>query len=175
MSAMTGIWDLRAMMGSASASSCDGTATRTIWQPEAVSSAICCSVALTSAVSVVVIDCTEIGAPPPIFTAPTSIWRVGRRGASGWFGTCGIPSGIAVTSFLSACSRLLDLDRVDDSRVEQQQRQPDEGCHYSVGERHDLHQVHATGITPPEQAVDPRSALLEQQDRDVAAVERQQR
>ena len=36
-----------------------GTATRTIWQPDAVSSAICCSVALTSAVSVVVIDCTD--------------------------------------------------------------------------------------------------------------------
>src|SRR5436309_524700 len=33
MSAMTGICDLRAMSGSASASSCDGTATRTIWQP----------------------------------------------------------------------------------------------------------------------------------------------
>src|SRR6202035_1201932 len=39
MSAITGICDLRAICGSASASSCDGTATRTIWQPEAVSSA----------------------------------------------------------------------------------------------------------------------------------------
>ncbi len=59
MSAMTGICDLRAIAGSASTSSCDGTATRTIWQPAAVSSAICCRVALTSAVRVVVIDCTE--------------------------------------------------------------------------------------------------------------------
>ena len=56
MSAMTGICDLRAMAGSASASSWEGTATRTIWQPAAVSSAICWRVALTSAVSVVVID-----------------------------------------------------------------------------------------------------------------------
>ena len=41
------------MIGSASASSVSGTATRTIWQPDAVSSAICCSVALMSAVFVV--------------------------------------------------------------------------------------------------------------------------
>ncbi len=71
MSAITGIWDFLAMAGSASASSCDGTATRTIWQPEAVSSAICCSVAFTSAVSVVHIDWTLTGAPPPTGTLPT--------------------------------------------------------------------------------------------------------
>ena len=65
MSAMTGIWLCLAISGSASASSCDGQATRTMSQPVAVSSAICWSVALTSAVSVVVIDCTEIGALPP--------------------------------------------------------------------------------------------------------------
>ena len=59
MSAITGICDFLAIAGSASTSSCDGTATRTIWQPDAVSSAICCRVALTSAVSVVVIDCTR--------------------------------------------------------------------------------------------------------------------
>ena len=41
MSAMTGICDLRAMVARASASSCVGQATRTIWQPDAVSSAIC--------------------------------------------------------------------------------------------------------------------------------------
>jgi hypothetical protein len=56
MSAMTGMRDLRAISGSASASSEDGTATRTIWQPAVVSSAICRNVALTSAVRVVVID-----------------------------------------------------------------------------------------------------------------------
>ena len=71
MSAMTGICDLRAMVGSASASSWLGTATRTISQPAAVSSAICCRVALTSEVSVVVIDCTETGASPPTLTPPT--------------------------------------------------------------------------------------------------------
>ncbi len=48
------------MAGSASASSVSGTATRTISQPAAVSSAICCKVASMSAVLVVVIDCTDI-------------------------------------------------------------------------------------------------------------------
>src|SRR4051812_50175095 len=112
MSAMTGIWDLRAMMGSASASSCDGTATRTIWQPEAVSSAICCSVALTSLVSVVVIDCTLTGAPPPTGTEPTMIWRVVRRGASGWGGAAGIPRLTAGTGGAS----LGEVGRGDDVR-----------------------------------------------------------
>ena len=100
MSAMTGICDLRAISGSASASSWDGTATRTIWQPAAVSSAICCNVALTSAVSVVVIDCTETGAPPPTGTAcapwPTMIWRDFRRGASGSGGSCGSPRSTVI-------------------------------------------------------------------------------
>ena len=81
MSAITGICDLCAIAGSASASSWLGHATRTMSQPAAVSSAICCSVALTSAVSVVVIDCTLIGASPPTSTLPTLIWRVLRRGA----------------------------------------------------------------------------------------------
>ena len=65
MSAITGICDFFAIAGSASASSVSGTATRTIWQPDAVSSAICCSVALMSAVFVVVIDCTLTGASLP--------------------------------------------------------------------------------------------------------------
>ena len=73
MSAITGIWDFVAMAGSASASSWLGTATRTMSQPVAVSSAICWSVELMSAVSVVVIDCTLIGASPPTSTLPTLI------------------------------------------------------------------------------------------------------
>ncbi len=68
MSAITGICECCAISGSASASSCDGQATRTMSQPAAVSSAICWSVVLTSEVRVVVIDCTEIGASPPTRT-----------------------------------------------------------------------------------------------------------
>src|SRR4051794_10417183 len=123
-------------------------------------------------------DWTDIGAPPPIFTPPTSICRVGRRGASGWTGTSGIPSDTAVTvSTFPGLRRayLLDADRVDDARIEQQQGQPDEYRHYSVGERHDLHQVNAARVPAPEQAVEPGTALLEQDDGHVPTVERQQR
>jgi hypothetical protein len=51
-----------------------------------------------SEVRVVVIDCTDTGAPPPTGTEPTMIWRLARRGASGGGGTAGIPRLIAVTS-----------------------------------------------------------------------------
>ena len=101
MSAMTGIWLFFAMMCSTSASSCEGTATRTISQPDAVSSAICWRVALMSVVGVVVIDCTLTGASPPTSTLPTLIWRDLRRGArtSGTFGiprlTAGTPPAYA--------------------------------------------------------------------------------
>src|SRR5712691_4338699 len=106
MSAMTGICDFFAMAGSASASSWDGTATRTIWHPEAVSSAICCSVAFTLAVSVVVMDWTVTGAPPPTGTEPTMIWRDSLRGASkswasGAVGACGIPRSVLIAPIRS--------------------------------------------------------------------------
>ena len=91
MSAMTGIWLLRAIAGSASASSWLGQATRTMSQPEAVSSAICWSVALMSVVGVVVIDCTDTGKSLPTPTLPTWIWRVWRRGARTGGGRGGIP------------------------------------------------------------------------------------
>jgi len=91
MSAITGICDLRAMAGSASASSWVGTATRTMSHPEAVSSAICWSVALMSVVGVVHMDCTLTGASPPTATLPTWIFRVGRRGARTGTGAWGMP------------------------------------------------------------------------------------
>ena len=73
MSAMTGICECSAISFSALASTWSGQATRTMSQPVAVSSAICCSVALTSAVTVVVIDCTETGWSLPTPTLPTWI------------------------------------------------------------------------------------------------------
>src|SRR4051812_22754929 len=96
MSAITGICDLVAIAGRASASSWDGQATRTMSQPDAVSSAICWRVALMSEVSVVVIDCTETGDSLPTPTLPTWIWRVGRRGLSTGGGAAGIPREIDV-------------------------------------------------------------------------------
>ena len=56
MSATTGTVDFAAIATSASASSQCGTATRTMSTPAATSDAICCRVALMSAVFVVVID-----------------------------------------------------------------------------------------------------------------------
>src|SRR5690625_3419076 len=94
---MTGICDFCAIAGSASASSWVGQATRTISQPAAVSSAICCRVASTYDVGVVVIDCTEIGALPPTSTAPTLILRLARRVARVGGGALGIPRLISVT------------------------------------------------------------------------------
>src|SRR6266568_4221733 len=132
MSAITGICDLRARAGSASASSCDGTATRTIWQPAAVSAAICCSVALTSAVSVVVIDCTDTGASPPTSTEPTRICRDLRRGASVGGGRAGMPSDTAVTELPSSVDcpvgTLLERVgyRVDDVGEDGQQQHEEE-------------------------------------------------
>ncbi len=95
MSAMTGIWDFLAITARASASSWVGQATRTMLQPEAVSSAICWRVAPMSEVRVVVIDWTEMGASPPTATEPTWILRLTRRSAS-FVGTDGIPSEMAV-------------------------------------------------------------------------------
>src|SRR3954470_5518419 len=79
MSATTGTVDLAAIATNASASSQWGTATRTMSTPVATSEAICCRVALMSAVLVVVIDCTETGASPPIATRPSCSCRVFRR------------------------------------------------------------------------------------------------
>src|SRR6266513_6387823 len=139
MSAITGICDLRAISGSAAASSWDGTATRTIWQPVAVSSAICCSVALTPAVRVVVIDWTDTGAPPPTGTAclplPTMIWRGLRRDASGSRAGWGIPRSIVMTLVAS----LDDVDRVDEVCHDQEQSET-----YQQGKH-----THAHGYQPP--------------------------
>src|SRR5712692_266481 len=175
MSAITGICDLRAICGSASASSCDGTATRTIWQPEAVSSAICCKVAFTSAVTVVVIDCTETGAPPPTGTAcfplPTTIWRDLRRGASGSAGGMGMPRSIVMTVIAS----LRDVNGIDKVRHDQDQPEP-----YQQGENSDTHgeqlaHVHQARIRLAAQPGQPGPGPLVDDDGEVAAIQRQQR
>jgi hypothetical protein len=79
MSAITGIVACSTMGLSASASSQCGTATRTISHPVATNAAICCSVAFTSAVLVVVIDWIRTGASPPTSTQPTRTLRDVRR------------------------------------------------------------------------------------------------
>src|SRR5262245_3481939 len=56
-----------------------GQETRTISAPAFSSAWICATVALTSEVSVFVIDCTEMGASPPTITLPTLTVRDFRR------------------------------------------------------------------------------------------------
>src|SRR4051812_43452596 len=146
ISAITGICDFFAIAGSASTSSWLGTATRTIWQPDAVSSAICWSVALTSAVSVVVMDCTLTGAPPPTGTEPTMICRLSRRGARAGGGAAGMPRLIAVT--VTALQRSLeDRDGVDDIGRNGQQREGAEDQDHRIGQRHQLVVVDPARIT----------------------------
>src|SRR2546423_1153666 len=82
MSATTGTVACSAICLSARASSQCGTATRTMSTPAATSRAICCSVALTSEVFVVVMDWIETGASPPTSTRPTLIFFDVRRSAS---------------------------------------------------------------------------------------------
>src|SRR5699024_10709386 len=99
-----------AMIGSAAASSAVGQATRTISQPEAVSSAICCRVALMSVVGVVVIDCTLTGDSDPTPTLPTLICRVCRRGASTGGGDAGIPRLTDVTKTIPSVGLVTSHD-----------------------------------------------------------------
>jgi hypothetical protein len=57
--------------GTAAAAASEFTVMRTISDPALASSRICLTVAVTSAVSVLVMDCTTTGAAPPITTLPT--------------------------------------------------------------------------------------------------------
>src|SRR5919197_4001906 len=80
MSATSGIRICFLISPSFSAASRTGTAQRTMSHPAASSAQISSSVACTSRVSVLVIDCTVGGASPPTATLPSRICRVLRRG-----------------------------------------------------------------------------------------------
>ena len=72
------------MCGTALAASSRSTVMRTSSEPARASAATWSTVAATSAVSVLVIDWTTIGAPPPTLTPPTITGTVSRRrGPSG--------------------------------------------------------------------------------------------
>src|ERR1700716_3234275 len=71
MSAMIGNGDAFLISTIARAASLVGTATRAMRQFASFRGAISLSVALTSRVSALVIDCTTISAAPPMTTSPT--------------------------------------------------------------------------------------------------------
>src|SRR5438445_1113821 len=82
------------MCGTAAAASSRSTVMRTISDPARDSAATCAIVPSTSAVSVLVIDCTTIGAPPPTATLPTMTWVVLCRARGPATSSCGIISGL---------------------------------------------------------------------------------
>ena len=67
------------MTGTAAAASAVLTVTRTSSEPARASACTWRVVPLTSAVSVLVIDCTTMGAPPPTRTAPMVTATLARR------------------------------------------------------------------------------------------------
>ena len=73
MSATMGSGELFLIRASASASALSSTAQRTMSQPAKYRRFICSSVPSTSFVLEKLIDCTEMGASPPILTEPTEI------------------------------------------------------------------------------------------------------
>src|SRR5437879_6708701 len=80
MSAMIGNGEAFLISTIARAASLVGTATRTMRQFASLRRAISLSVALTSRVSALVIDCTTISAAPPMTTLPTRTGTDLRRG-----------------------------------------------------------------------------------------------
>src|SRR5918995_1300219 len=111
MSATSGMRIWRLISPSFSAASRTGTAQRTMSQPAASSDQISSSVAWTSRVSVLVIDCTVRGASPPTFTVPIWICRLFRR---------------VIMSPLSEDLEEVDADEVVVERVDHQQHQQHE-------------------------------------------------
>ena len=73
MGAVMPIFNSRSLMcGTAAAASSRSTVMRTISEPARASAATWRTVESISAVSVLVMDCTTMGAPPPTMTPPTS-------------------------------------------------------------------------------------------------------
>src|SRR3984885_9979536 len=186
ISAMTGIWLLVAIAASASASSWRGHATRTMSQPVAVSSAICCRVELTSWVLVGHIDCTDIGLSLPTPTSRTISWRVLRRGASVGAGAAGIPRPVVTVCLLSlsfsvslraphARALLEQPNRVDHIGGHRQQHVTDHQNQHYVGRGHQFEVVHRRRSDFAAGRTNDVAQLLVQRDGDVPAVERQQR
>src|SRR5260221_7540312 len=115
--------------GTAAAASGTFTVQRTISEPASASSRVCFKVDSTSAVSVLVMDCTTTGAPPPTRTCPTLTPKVLRRGcrepvASNpaiWFSVAMIHNSLAnlvgvLPSRLPSVSQLEGQDLAEDSR-----------------------------------------------------------
>ena len=129
--------------------------------PAALSAAICCRVALTSWVGVVVIDCTLIWASPPTLTPPTSIWWVVFR-CGGW--RCAACVGVVgrIGSDLAIAGTNVPVDPPSDASsggALWTTRRPPGGLWTAVGGgagsgapcdgMHHLHDPHHRAVDPP--------------------------
>src|SRR6202044_3829339 len=89
--------------GTAAAASSRSSVMRTISEPARARAATWATVPSISAVSVLVIDCTTIGAPPPTATLPTITWVVLCRAwgpaTSSWGGFTGLFMGSQISGF----------------------------------------------------------------------------
>src|SRR6201996_9756472 len=89
--------------GTAAAASSRSTVMRTISDPARDNAATWAMVPSISAVSVLVIDCTTIGAPPPTATWPTMTWVVLCRAfgpaMSSWGNFSGLFMGVQISGF----------------------------------------------------------------------------
>src|SRR5258707_1228111 len=81
------------MCGTAAAASSRSTVMRTISEPARARAATCAMVPSISAVSVLVIDCTTIGAPAPAATLPTMTFVVLCRALGPAMSFCSFSSG----------------------------------------------------------------------------------
>src|SRR6266550_326048 len=145
------------------------------WKWMSAMTGICCSVAFTSAVSVVVIDWTDTGAPPPTGTAclplPTMIWRDLRRDASGPWAGWGMPRSIVMTLVAS----LDDVNRVDEVSHDQEQAETYQQGKHTHAHGYQPPVVHRAGIGLPPQPGQPGPAPFVDHDGQVPAVQREQR
>src|SRR3954471_596374 len=87
--------------GTAAAASSRSTVIRTSSEPARARAATWAMVPSMSAVSVLVIDCTTIGAPPPTATSPTMTWVVLCRALGPATSFCGTFSGLFMRSQIS--------------------------------------------------------------------------
>src|SRR3984957_6410528 len=167
MSATIGTGERGMIWANPSAAAISLQVQRTMSAPSAASAWICSSVPSTSAVLVVVIDCTDIGASPPTFTDPSAIWRVFRRGLR----------GLAVTSIYPVCpfahrsirSTERVGDRGGDIEEERAGKQHEQHAHEGVDEGRHLVDVRVITLASP------GAKPLVGGDGDVATVERQHR
>src|SRR5271163_641991 len=120
------------MCGTAAAASTRSTVMRTSSLPARARAATCAIVDSTSAVSVLVIDCTTIGAPAPTATLPTMTWVVSCRALGPAMSSEGSFSGLFMTPRISGFGDIQQcVSRAGNSLVRSVNQK--KSCNYKQG------------------------------------------